>query len=207
MNPRNPSSQKWTDLPAEFRQKAAQVFAQNFTEESQQGEFLIDGRIYPSEIVVRAGFREPGRLKQTNFEVSIDHRADQSAMEKLFLGIDVLGTVFETHFEHLREDEVDDVEYPVNWEEFDFEDSKVFLRFSTVNTTLEDEADRILGLSQAAGEEAALLHEVPEAEPTDALARAVIDTDLAHDVSQAIRSGEYRPKTDSESPSSDDPLH
>lgn len=194
MTPRNPSQKKWTALPSEFREKAAQVFAQNFIRESKQGSFLIDGRIYPGEVVMRAGYVENGRLKQTNFEVSLDTSAGASApnssvMDKLFLGIDVLGSVFETHFEHLQEEEADEIEYPMAWEEYEFDDAKVFLRFSTVNTALEEAADRLLGESASP-----LFQDESEVENPDALALATIDTDLAQDVSRAIREGRYKPQ-------------
>ena len=188
MTPRNPTSKNWTALPAEFSEKAAVVFAQNFKEESKLGDFFIEGRIYPSEIIMRAGYIEPGRLKQSNFEVSLDHSPSEKAMEKLFFGIDVLGSVFETHFEHLREEEIDDVEYPLNWEEFDFEDTKVQIRFSTANTRLEDEANKLLGLKE--GE--SLFIEGDADLSADALERATIDSELAEEVSRAIRDGSYR---------------
>lgn len=189
MTPRNPTSKNWTALPLEFREKAALVFKQNFKEESTQGEFFVEGRIYPAEIVMRAGYIESGRLKQTNFEVSMEHAPNEPAMEKLFLGIDVLGSVFETHFEHLREEEIDDVEYPVNWEEFDFDDTKVHLRFSTANTRLEAEANKLLGIDD--GE--TLFVEDPAHLEDDALERAMIDTELAEQVSKSIRDGSYTP--------------
>lgn len=189
MTPRNPTSKNWTALPLEFREKAALVFAQNFKEESEHGSFFIEGRIYPQEIVMRAGYVEGGRLKQTNFEVSMEHQPSEKAMEKLFFGIDVLGSVFETHFEHLREDEIDDVEYPVNWEEFDFDDTEVFLRFSTDNTQIEKEANKILGLED--GE--TLFVEGEGDLSADALERATIDTDLAAEVSKKIQDGSYKP--------------
>jgi hypothetical protein len=209
MNPRLSTLKTWTSLPREFREKAAQVFAQNFRKESVKGDFVIDGRIYPTEIILRAGYTEKGRLKQTNFEVSIDlnlgmaadQGTDKSSMDQLFLGIDVLGSVFETHFEHLSEEESDDVEYPYTWEEFEFDDHKVHLRFSTVNTRLEDEADRILGQG-APG----LFNEDHEAS-TDAMTRAEIDSDLAKDVSQAIRDGRYKPKMDVDAPQQDSDVH
>lgn len=190
MTPRTSTSKKWTSLPKEFAEKAALVFIQNFKAESAQGEFFVEGRIYPTEIVMRAGFIESGRLKQTNFEVSLEHAPGEPAMEKLFLGIDVLGSVFETHFEHLREEEVDDVEYPLSWEEFDFDDTKVHLRFSTANTRLESEANRLLGVDDGAE---SLFVEDESPEPTDALELALIDTELAEKVSQSIRDGSYVP--------------
>lgn len=189
MTPRDPSSKNWTALPLEFREKAAQVFNQNFKAESMEGDFFIEGRIYPLEIIMRAGYIEKARLKQTNFEVSIEHSPDEKAMEKLFLGIDVLGSVFETHFEHIREEEIEDVEYPVNWEEFDFDDQKVHLRFSTANTKLEAEANKLLGVDDG---ETLFVEDKAEI-ANDALEHALIDTELASQVSEKIRDGSYTP--------------
>lgn len=187
MTPRNPTSQSWTSLPAEFATKATQVFAQNFKKESSEGTFAFEGRIYPREILLRASYIMKGRLKYTNFEVSLDHSPDQKAMEKLFLGIDVLGSVFETYFEHLSEEE--EVDYPLNWEEYDFDEGTVFLRFSTANIALEAEADKLLGLSSEG-----LYVEGKENPSTDALERAEIDAELAEEVSRAIQEGRHRPQ-------------
>lgn len=195
MTPRDPSSKKWTALPLEFREKAALVFNQNFKVESLEGEFFVEGRIYPAEIVMRAGYIEKNRLKQTNFEVSMEHMPPESAMEKLFLGVDVLGSVFETHFEHLREDEIEDVEYPVTWEEFDFDDSKVHLRFSTANTRIEADANKLLGIDD--GEELFVGEKGNDLE-NDALSHALIDTELADQVSKSIREGTYTPNLEPE---------
>ena len=191
MTPRLTQLKDWTALPQEFCEKAVLVFAQNFLEEAERGQFVVDGRIYPNEIIVRAGFLEAGRLRQTNFEVSIDHSADKNAMAQLFLGIDVLGSVFETHFEHLHNDEQADVDYPMHWEEFEFDDSKVFLRFSTANTALEQEADRLLGLGSGGLYQEVTAHLTES--PDDALLRAEIDSELAKEVSKALRTGEFRP--------------
>jgi len=189
MSPRRPESKNWTGLPEEFRTRAKSVFEQNFKDEAEKGVFMIDGRIYPREILLRVGFRPHGRLKQTNFEVSMDHSPDQRAMEKLFIGIDALGAVFETHFEHENEGETDEVDYPLMWQEFDFEETPLHLRFSTTNTDLEAEADRLLGLSDESLYQDEVILDVE-----DALDRAEVDSELAEELSSKMRSGEYAPQ-------------
>ncbi len=190
MQPRLSTSKSWTGLPPEFSQKASQVFAQNFRDESEAGEFLVQGRIYADEILLQIGYLQKGRLKQTNFEVSVDHSPNEKAMDKLFFAIDVLGAVFESHFEHLREDDGEEIEYPLRWEEHEFDGHPVFLRYSTANTALEAEADRLLGLGGSA-----LYNEsdVQAETSQDALVRAEVDPELAEQVSQAIRAGRFRP--------------
>lgn len=40
-----------------------------------------------------------------------------------------------------------DSEFPRLWEEVDFEGRKIYIQFSTANSQLESEADRLLGIS------------------------------------------------------------
>jgi hypothetical protein len=205
MKPRLAVSKKWTELPPEFVKKARQVFVDEFQPEAKRGEFILEGRIYPTEVLVRLGYIESGRLKQVNFEASMDlaplpapapateasaGQAAPSSMDRLFTCIDALGSVIEEYFDRDPvdgEENGDDVimDIPDMWQSYDFEGEKVYLQHSTVNTTLEAEADRLLGISQKA-----LVHENEESE--DALAQAEIDSELALGVQQAIRDGRYQ---------------
>lgn len=206
MTPRLSSSKSWTDLPAEFTAKVQTVFLNQFKHEAAQGEFLIEGRIYPEEIVLRAGYLEKGRLKQINFEASMDRPKAQptddsseqtSTMDRLYICIDVLGSLMEEYFEMDAEDEID---LPLRWRAYDFDNETVYLQHSTENTRLEEEADRLLGVSDKT-----LIHE--EAPSEDALANAEIDTELAQEIQKLIRAGKYPKTTDSDDESgSDEPV-
>ncbi|HVK60039.1 MAG TPA: hypothetical protein VM432_00765 [Bdellovibrionales bacterium] len=198
-NPRLPSSTKWTDVPAEFLAKVVTVFVNQFDIEAANGEFIADGRIYPEEVVLRVGYLEKGRLKQVNFEASMDIKglapekslaADAEAvsaeeksdtMDRLFTCIDAIGSMMEEYFEVGDEEELD---VPLYWKEFEFEGETVFLQHSTANTRLEDEADRILGLLAED-----LVRENQESE--DALVKAEIDSELAAEVQKLIREGKH----------------
>lgn len=192
----------WTELPVEFTEKIRQIFSDQFKIESNHGDFIVEGRIYPEEIVIRLGYLERGRLKQINFEASMDipKRAPEAeeaepvldadeqlstkksgTMDLIYTGIDVLGSVMEEYFEIDDEDELD---VPDRWKEFTFEGSQVYLQYSTVNTRLEDEANRLLGI---------LTDElvVEEGETEDALAKAEVDSDLAFEVQKIIREGRF----------------
>ncbi|MES2857441.1 MAG: hypothetical protein V4692_16335 [Bdellovibrionota bacterium] len=197
--PRLPSSLKWTEIPKEFLAKVVTVFNNQFVAEAKDGEFIADGRIYPEEVVLRVGFLEKGRIKQINFEASMDIRglspetalaADEEAelkaeqsktMDRLFTCLDALGSLMEEYFQI---GDVEEMDVPLRWKESEFEGETVYLQYSTVNTQLEAEADRILGLLADD-----LVQESAATE--DALAGAEIDSELAEEIQKLIRAGKH----------------
>lgn len=195
--PRLATSKVSTAVPPEFLAKVRGVFEKQFQIEADLGEFIADGLIFPDEVVLRIGYLERGRLKQINFEASMDIKktklADSDAttptgtMERLYTLIDVLGSLMEEYF--MAGQVEDDMDLPVSWREMEFEGETVFIQHTTVNTRLEEEADRILGL--IADE---LVKEAKASE--DALANAEIDSELAFEIQKEIRSGRYKLKDD-----------
>lgn len=229
--PRLVDSQQWTELPVDFLNKVRDVFSHQFEFESLKGSFFVSGRIFPKELLVRIGYLENGRLRQINFEASLDLKTDapgqvlsktefesnsedefdvdldsedceetdldfvkasesatvsendSSTMDQLYVCIDALGSLMEEYFQ-LEEGE--DIDVPINWRGYEIEGQMIYLRHSTINTQLEAEADRILGLS-----EKQLFHETAASE--DALKLAEIDSELALEVQKAIRKGLYNP--------------
>ena len=212
LTPRLKTSTTWSNLPSEFSAKIKTIFENQFKVEAGYGEFLVDGRIYPDEVLIRIGFLEEGRLKQINFEASIDlpkvdtddeELAEKAAafriendepvltaqsrtMNRIYVCIDALGSSLEEYFEEGDDEAGTDI--PLFWTPYEFENDIVHMKSSTVNTRLEEEADRLLGLIADS-----LLNEETSSE--DALAKADIDSDLAADVQAAIRSGEYEMPT------------
>jgi len=142
MQPRLPSSRQWTPLPKEFISQVESVFSESFKEHRAQGAFEAMGRIYPGEILVRVGYLPKGQLKHSHFEVSIGYRqAKDNVMKLLHLAVDAAGALFDQYFSAES-----DEDFPVQWEEMDFEGQTIFVQYTTVNTKLEAEADRILGV-------------------------------------------------------------
>ena len=183
--PRLESSKQWTALPAEFLAKVQKIFADQFPIESQHGSFVIEGRIYPDELVMRAGYLESGRLRQINFEASMDLPKDKASkdgeaqsktMTQIYACMDALGSTMEEYFDLGDEGQID---IPTKWQSFDFEGDTIYLQHSTVNSLLEDEANRLLGLF-ADG----LMNESASSE--DALGNAEIDEELAFEVSARL---------------------
>ncbi len=143
MQPRLKVSKKWTAIPKELATQIKQVFKQSFQAQMGGGSVYADGRIYPSEILMRVGFKPAGGgLKQFNWDISIEYKRDKdNVMKLLTMAVDVAGSLFEQFFEAEN-----DHDFPRIWAEVDFEGKKLFVQYHTENTELETEANKLLGL-------------------------------------------------------------
>jgi len=147
MQPRLSSSRKWTDLPKELTQQIRSVFKQNFKEQVGKGVVEADGKIFPEEILIRVGYRQEKVLKQINWDISIEYkRSKDNVLKLLHMAIDAAAALFEQAFSA-----EDDGDFPRKWEEVDFEGRKIYVQYSTVNSKLESEADKILGEAGSEG--------------------------------------------------------
>ncbi|MFN8945729.1 MAG: hypothetical protein ACK5WZ_14020 [Pseudobdellovibrionaceae bacterium] len=150
MIPRLKTSKKSTPFPAELALQIKNAFLESFKEPLQNMDFIVEGRIYPQEILLRVGFLEKGQLKQLNFEVSstYDFKKD-NAVSSIHICVDFLGSILHQYFEQISraQDSEDDSEMdlPYLWKEVTFEKSSLFFQISTVNTKLEEEANKLLG--------------------------------------------------------------
>ncbi len=164
MSPRRASSKKWTTFPPEFIDQVNSVFKETFVKNLADSTLIVDGRIYPEELVLRVGVREKGRLKQSNFEVSTDYEADvPESLDRIHCLVDVAASMMLEYFESEGE-----AEFPFVWKEYPYKGKPLYLQINAENTELEEQANAILGLT---AEE--LLNEVPISE--DALDRAEQD--------------------------------
>lgn len=145
MKPRLTTSTKWTTFPLEFSQQIEEVFKQGFQEALKNGEILVEGRIYPEEIILRVGFLEKGRLKQANFEVSMDlPPGDEKTLERIHTLMDAAGSMFT---EYVEKD--GDVEFPYNWTAAPFDGANVWYQYNTENSNLEALANQLLGIKES----------------------------------------------------------
>jgi hypothetical protein len=141
MIPRLKSSKKWTALPLELCTQICDVYTESFPTESKVGQFVVEGRIYGQELLFRAGYLEKGRLRQLNIEVSVDFDANkQNALELIYFTVDCAASMIQEVFS--KEQDLED--FPHQWKSFKIEKKNVFLQVSTVNSSLESEADRLL---------------------------------------------------------------
>ena len=145
MDPRLKTSTKWTAYPEELLQQIQDVVHGFFEDyDLGNGRFVINGAIYPEEILLRIGVNEPGRLQQDNFEASLEYDSkNEKALDLIHVMADFLG---ETWIQFL-EDEPEPESLPRPWQENNFQGKKIFLRYTTVNTELERQADELLNES------------------------------------------------------------
>lgn len=169
MNPRLKSSKKWTTFPKEYSDQILAVFKENFAQYLTDAELILEGRIYPEEVTLRVGYLEKGRLAQANFEVSMNYtQEDQDAVKRIHNCVDAAASMM---LEYLEND--GEVDFPYVWKEVPFQGKKIFLQFNTENSSLEAEANRLLGVNDEA-----LLQEVSE-DDEDALTRAELSEELS----------------------------
>lgn len=142
MNPRKKESKKWSSVPAELLGQIKKVFEDSFKAHLEGKTLKVDGRIYPSEIMMRVGVNTKGELRYHNFEVSLDHSASkQNTVSQIHVAIDAIATLMAGYFEN-----EEDHEMPFVWQEYPFEKQKIWLQYSSVNPDLEAEANKLLGL-------------------------------------------------------------
>ncbi|MFV8259091.1 hypothetical protein ACNQKP_14885 [Bdellovibrio bacteriovorus] len=170
MIPRLKSSKKWTSFPKEYSDQIQTVFKENFAQYLDNAQLIIEGRIYQEEIALRVGYLEEGRLAQANFEVSMSYSQEQQdAVSRIHNCVDAAASMMLEFLENEGE-----VDFPYTWKEVPFQGKKVYLKFSTENSNLEAEANKLLGLS-----EEEMLHDTDEEEDEDALSRAEQSEELS----------------------------
>jgi hypothetical protein len=141
MEPRKSRATKWTALPKDYTKQVVEALRESFQDEIKSGKFIVEGRIYPDELLINMGFLENGRLRQTNFQLSAEYKAGKDDVVKLLnLIMDVGATMLEELFAS-----TDDHEFPRTWQPFEVEKKLIYIQFSAENTDLEKKADKFLG--------------------------------------------------------------
>lgn len=143
MHPRKKESKKWTKLPVDFSNQIRDVFEQSFKGHLTNRKLQVEGRIYPTEILLRVGFNQSGELRYHNFEVSLEHSKEkQDTLPQIHLGVDAIASLMAEYFE-----DEENHEMPLVWQEYPFEKQKIWLQYTSVNQDIEAEANRLLGLT------------------------------------------------------------
>ncbi len=146
MYPRKKESKKWSALPPELAKQINGVFIDNFKAYLVGKTLKVEGRIFPTEILMRVGINIKGELRFTNFEVSLDHSAElQNTVQQIHVAVDAIASLMAGYFEN-----EDDHEMPLVWQEYPFEKQNIWLQYSSANPDLEAEANKLLGLDATA---------------------------------------------------------
>ncbi len=89
MNPRKKESKKWSPVPPELSKQIKAVFEENFKTQLDGKALTVEGRIYPTEIIMRIGINRKGELRFNNFEVSVDHSIkEQNTISQIHVAVD-----------------------------------------------------------------------------------------------------------------------
>lgn len=141
MQPRRPDSKKWTQLPKELTQKIRIAVEDSFKKELKNHEIICEGKIYQSELAFRIGYTIKGQLKQPNFEVSFDIGENKDEVwSYLQLGMDFIQATMMDYFA-----DMENLELPLSWKKINFKNQTLYFQHSTINTELENLADKLLG--------------------------------------------------------------
>lgn len=151
MTPRLKSSKKWTGFPGDFQDQIKESLIEYFGKELRGAELIIEGRIYPQEILVRLGFIRKGELTQHNFEVSVFYKED-TAISQIHFGVDAAASLMNEFLiaesTSATEDEGAEFDLPRTWKEIEFEGQTLSCQYTTVNSRLEAAADELLGVHE-----------------------------------------------------------
>ncbi len=175
--PRLDSSVKWTPLPQEFVGQIQEIFEENFQDSFAQNHFIVQGQVYPQEILLRIGHIAKSSIRQKNFEASIEYNQKTDDLKEcIYIAVDLIASLMTDYLkiENLEEDSDKSFYFPLEWKEHRVEKKVIYLKSSSVNTELEAKADQLLG-SYATEE---LVTEIDTA--TDALDHSFPDPELCH---------------------------
>ncbi len=143
MEPRLKTSTQWSPFPEELCQLTSQSLKERFAEEYDldKAEFVVEGRIYEKEIVGLYGVRFKDEIKQYNFEVSLEYDSEkEKALDLIQNSMDVV----EHLLTELFEEDFEDYELSKTWQTMPYEKKMYFYKYSTNNTDLEAQADKLL---------------------------------------------------------------
>jgi hypothetical protein len=141
MEPRLSTSKQWTSFPSEYLKNIETVFGKSFKLHLENGKIVTEGRIYKQELLLQVGYSEKDRLKQSNFEISVEYEKQKNnAVKLIYLMIDIAATMMDEFF--MAENDQD---FPRVWTEYEVEGRKVYLQYTAENSELEKQADKLLG--------------------------------------------------------------
>lgn len=130
----------WTDLPEDFKKMVIEVLSTHFKAQMKTGKFMIEGRIYKNEIVMRCGYLPNDSIKPIQFDMSMDYDSKAKEPLKYFESLVDLGaSLIETYFQNPNE------EFPLLWTPIEFSGQEIFFKQDGTNSELEEMANQILG--------------------------------------------------------------
>jgi hypothetical protein len=143
---RNEASKEkaFSKLPEDFNNLIKEVVTGSFDfpVEAEGTKLKITGRIYPEELLLRFSLSNENQIKCHNFTGSIDH--DTEAGDLVDRIQDIMEALTSMMGEYLSTVE-EEIDFPLDWHEYQFNNRKVYLMYSTENDSIEEQAAALLG--------------------------------------------------------------
>lgn len=140
IKPRLKTSKKGTELPLDYIKMVKDVISKSFKKHLKGQTVIVEGMIYPEEVLLRIGFKENTSIKQKNFESSVGFSPkEKNVLQQINLSIDALGSMIDQYFTSKE-----DIDLPLVWTEFKMEGKPVYLQTTGENSDLEAKADEFL---------------------------------------------------------------
>lgn len=130
-----------TSFPPEYEEQIREVFWHEFHQRLNSPRFFVDGEIEAHRITLKLGYLEDGRIKQNNFSLRFHYDPQTENVKALIHeAVDILAGVIDQFIAS----EESDWNLPRQWKKFVSKKKEYELMYSTENTDLEAEADRLL---------------------------------------------------------------
>lgn len=148
MKPRKKDSLKSTSLPIDFLSQLSDTVKEQYKKQLKNIQVITQGRVFENEVLLRVGFLETGRLKQSNFEISFDLPFEKDQItSRLELAVDYLGGLIEeflTTSTNNEENHTFEENLPTLWKPIHLQKHQYYFQFSSENSELESMANRLL---------------------------------------------------------------
>lgn len=116
------------------------VISKSFKKHLKSRTVIVEGMIYPEEVLLRIGFKEKDSIRQKNFEASAHFSPkEKNVLQQINLSIDALGSMIDQYF-----NSEEDLDLPLVWAEFKLDGKSVYLQTTGENSDLESKADAFL---------------------------------------------------------------
>lgn len=150
IEPRNKNNLAFTKLPDELLETIAEVFRENFEEQSKKGKFVCFGQVHQSELVLRLGYIENGSIGQINFDSS--NEASGSEAQIISSLEEMVFATKELFLDYFKNRNLENFSYHWNPLTASEKSGQVYYKMDSTNTELEKAANALLGESFAADE-------------------------------------------------------
>jgi len=139
IRPKDTNNKTFAKLPTEIEEAFVQEFNETFDEKAKIGSFMCEIRVYRTEIVLRVGYNISGEIRQINFDLSKELEADDPNPSKdLENSVASAKELFHRYFKTSNTEDFSPV-----WASF--LNTDIHYKMDGTNTTLESEANRLLG--------------------------------------------------------------